>query len=226
MAFPGLHHEDPPRVQREGWSPRSARWPSGGGRPCLARRVGGHLYRLAVLALAFMFCWMPLPAQDDGPSEYALKAAMIHKFAGFVTWPAESFETSTSPVVLTVLGTDPFGSELEDMVQGPTASGRRIVVQRVRDERHLTTCHILFVASSEESRFKEILSRVNGRAVLTVSDTEGFCEQGGIVSFYREGKHIRFQINPTAAEREGIKISSQLLKLARIVKDIPPTEGR
>lgn len=169
--------------------------------------------------------WVPVVAQDDAPSEYAVKAAMISKFVNFINWPEQSFEAPSDPVILTVLGADPFGSDLEDMMQGVTVTGRRIVVQRVRDERHLTPCHILFVSGSEQERFKEIIQRFQGRGLLTVGDTAGFCEQGGVVNFYREGRHIRFQINPSAAVRERITISSQLLKLARIVNDDPTKEG-
>lgn len=178
-----------------------------------------------LIAVFLSMRWFTLTAQDNAPSEYAIKAAMIHKFAGFVRWPEDSFQTPSDPVILTVLGADPFGSELEDIMHGNTINGRRIVVQRVRDERHLTIGHILFISSSEQGRFHEILERLQGKALLTVSDTEGFCEQGGVVNFFRESKHIRFQINPSAAEREGIRISSQLLKLARIVRDSTPKEG-
>jgi hypothetical protein len=190
------------------------------------RIVGSSLLRCTFLAVSIMLgSGLPVLPQEGTPSEYAIKAAMIHKFAGFITWPNQSFQSPSDPVILTVLGSDPFGSQLEDMMQGNMLNGRRIVVQRVRDERHLTACHILFIAGSEQHRLPEILERIQGQALLTIGDSEGFCEHGGIVNFYREANHIRFQINPAAAERENIKISSQLLKLARIVKENPAIEG-
>jgi hypothetical protein len=176
-------------------------------RLCLVLLLGGVAWRA------------PVSAQESPPSEYALKAAFISKFVNFVTWPSNSLGAANEPLVLTVLGTDPFGATLEETMQNTTVHGRRIVVQRVRDEGNLATCHVLFVSASEEPRLPEILGRLRGQPLLTISETDQFCQQGGMINFIRTGRHVRFEINPQAAERAGLKISSQLLKLATIVKD-------
>ena len=116
-----------------------------------------------------------------------------------------------------VLGKDPFGPILDRTVQGKTVKGRPIVVKRWKQASEIQSCQVLFICSSEKSRLKDLLSKLKGAQVLTVSEMKGFTESGGQVGFFTEKNRIRFEINQTATEEVRLKVSSQLLKLARIV---------
>lgn len=153
-------------------------------------------------------------AQDSPPSEYRLKAAFLFNFAKFVEWPPEAFAEKTSPFILGVLGDNPFGNELEQTVAGKKVNDYPITVQTFRTAAEATNCHILFISNSEKKRLPEIIQRLHGTAVLTVSETERFIETGGMINFVSENNKIRFQINDEAAKAAGLKISSKLLSLA------------
>lgn len=159
-----------------------------------------------------------LPACADGGtvSEYQVKAAFLYNFAKFVQWPAEAFNSSSSPLILGVLGRDPFGTLLERTLEGKTAQGRSFVIRRASDLKGLGFCHILFIAASEKERLPQILKALQG-PVLSVSEVPRFAQQGGVVNFFLMEDQVRFEINVKKAEKLRIKINSQLLKLARIV---------
>ena len=154
------------------------------------------------------------PAAPAPPTEYEIKAAFLYKFASFVEWPNKSFSSSNSPIVIGVLGQDPFGSVLDRTIEGKTIDGRRFAVKRAAESADLKTCHILFISSSERTSIKKILSDVKGASVLTVGDVEGLVERGVIINFNVANNKVGFEINVNAAKRAGLKISSKLLKLA------------
>jgi hypothetical protein len=169
---------------------------------------------IAVLAL----CSAAGIAEAQSPTEYQVKAAFLYNFAKFVEWPARSFPAAGTPLTFCVVGEDPFGSDLEEITRGKTIDQRKLATRRVKKGRE-RECHILFVSPSEEARLGEILRDVKDASVLTVSDIAKFSRTGGIIGFIIEGNKIRFEINLDAAERAGLKISSRLLKLAKIVRD-------
>lgn len=150
-------------------------------------------------------------------SEYAVKAAFLYNFAKFVDWPADAFRGPRDPMVLCLLGEDPFGRELDQTVGGKTVLGRQLVVRRLATPAGLEECHILFVSSSEAPRFGQVLAAVGDRAVLTVGEGEAFGRAGGIISFVVRQSRVRFQIDRAAAARAGLDISSHLLELAETV---------
>lgn len=159
-------------------------------------------------------------AAQDRPrvtSEYAVKAAFLYNFARFVEWPASAFSGPRDPMTLCVLGEDPFGGELDQTVQGKSVLGRPIVVRRFARPAGLEECRILFVSSSERSRFDQVLAAVGDRAVLTVGEEEAFGRSGGMISFVVRQNRVRFQIDRGAAARAGLSIGSQLLELAEVV---------
>lgn len=161
-------------------------------------------------------------AADDPPrvtSEYAVKAAFLYNFARFVEWPAAAFRNPRDPMTLCVLGEDPFGSELDQTVDGKAVLGRQIVVRRFATPAGLEECRILFVSSSERPRFDQILAAVGNRAVLTVGEEEAFGRSGGIISFVVRQNRVRFQIDRGAASRAGLSIGSQLLEVAETVTE-------
>jgi hypothetical protein len=160
------------------------------------------------------------PAQADAVSEYQAKAAFIYNFTKFVQWPASSFSSPTSPLVIAVLGTDPFGSSLRDAVAGKSAEGHPLKVIRLEGTAtaDLTGCHLLFISSSEKERVGTILASLAGASVLTVADTERFAQKGGVIQFDQAGTKIQLVVNQTAAKKAKLTISSKLLQVAKILK--------
>jgi hypothetical protein len=148
--------------------------------------------------------------------EYLVKAACVYNFAKFVEWPSEAFSEGESSIVLSILGKDPFGVTLES-IRGKPVQSRKLEIRRVDKTEDLQRCHILFVSGSEKENLSEIFLKVSDWPVLTVSDMDGFAHRGGMVNFITIEKKIRFQINVPAAERNGLKISSKLLRLAKII---------
>jgi hypothetical protein len=149
-------------------------------------------------------------AQPAAP-EYDVKAAFLYNFTKFVEWPASTLPDDT--LRLCVLGEDPFGKTLQT-VAGEEVAGRKLIVLSTEKLSDPTGCQVLFISRSERERMPQILSSLRGVPVLTVGDTRGFLEQGGIINFTFEGSKVRFEINQESAERAGIKISSKLLRLA------------
>ena len=147
--------------------------------------------------------------------EYPIKAAFLYNFAKFVEWPAQSFPSSSDPVVVCVLGQNPFGPVLEDAVRGKTANNRPLVVRKVSDAQQARQCHILFVSSSERKRLPPLLEELKGACVLTVGEHEEFIPSGGIVNLKMDGERVRLEIDPEAATRARLRISSKLLSLAQ-----------
>ncbi len=154
-------------------------------------------------------------AQDTSASEYRVKAAFLYNFAKFVEWPVGA---PSGPIKIGILGKDPFGSTLDNTVKGKTANGRTLVIKRLKRTQDARSCHIVFVSESEKARITEILATIKGAPVLMVGDVERFAHRGGTVNFYLEQNKVRFEINVEAADKAGLKISSKLLSLARIVK--------
>jgi hypothetical protein len=152
--------------------------------------------------------------EDDAPTESEVKAAMIYNFAQFVEWPETNLKPSQSPFVIGVFGEDPIGMILDDTLKGETFQNRAVQVRHLLVPNDVKACDILFVSQSQKKRISEILEAIRGNSTLTVGDTEDFIPLGGMIAFKKEGNKIRFQINPEAATRSGLKISSRLLRLA------------
>jgi hypothetical protein len=147
------------------------------------------------------------------PSEYQVKAAFLYNFVKFVEWPATPGE-KVGPIVLCMLGKDPFGGALDRAVEGKKVEGRPLAIRPINDIAAARSCHVLFVSASEVGRISEITYAVRTWDVLTVSEIHGFSGRGGIITFLMDGQRVRFQINSEAAARAGLKISSKLLQLA------------
>jgi uncharacterized protein DUF4154 len=148
------------------------------------------------------------------PTEYEVKAAFLLNFARFVEWPPEKGQ---GPFVVAVLGEDPFGPALDRTFEGNGVGGRPSEVRRLPRLEDASRTQILFIGKSEERRLPAILAALRGTHVLTVSDIPGFAERGGMIGLRLEERRVRFDINPEPAAESGLKLSSQLLKLARIV---------
>ncbi len=152
-------------------------------------------------------------------NEYEIKTALLYKLAFFIDWPDDRFENEKSPIIVHILGDDPFGSSFEKTIGDNTVRGREIVLKRIQEIDRKDPCHILFISESEKERVDEILKQLQGAPILTVGDFEGFGEAGGCINFFQEKNTIRFEINVAAIKRAGLKIGSQVLelKLVRII---------
>jgi len=152
-------------------------------------------------------------------SDTQVKAAFLYNFAKFVEWPADAFPDSGAPIVIGVVGTDPFGGTLDKTTSGKTANGRPVEVRRFKLGQDLRGCHILFVGVSDRKQMAAVMLNLNQASVLTVGDMDTFNQEGGIIQFLLEGDKVRFEINTRAATRAQLKISSKLLSLAKSVKN-------
>lgn len=174
---------------------------------------------LLVCGVALAFLWpKPINAQQPVNREYQIKAVFLFNFTKFIEWPGSAFPPNSTTIRIGVLGKDPFGSTLDETVRGETIGNRQLVVKRSQRIEDLLDCHLIFISKSEKDRVPKILSDLGPRAVLTVSETAGFARQGGIINFYLEGNKVRFEINQITARRIGLKISSQLLSVGKIVE--------
>ena len=153
-------------------------------------------------------------------SEYLIKAGFIYNFAQLVQWPSAAFSQADSPIVIGILGTDPFGTSIDRVVENKKLDGRNVVVKRLRwnrDLKDLTQCNILFVSLSEREHISDLVNMVKWLPILTIGETPGFAARGGIINLTLEDNKVRFEVNIGAAKQANLNISSRLLALAKIV---------
>ena len=180
---------------------RAGRWWSAGG--------------FVFLALRAMAADSGVPASPS--AEYQVKAAFLFNFAQFAEWPARAFPGTRAPLVIGILGEDPFGAYLDELVKGEKVGERPLTVRRCRDPKDVAGCHILFISRSEADRLEQIMPPLKGQSVLTVSDADAFTRQGGLVRLVTDNGKIRLRINVEAAKACGLTISSKIIRPATIV---------
>jgi len=185
----------------------------------MARRLG-----ILILVAAMTLNLAPSADAQTGDasdsSEYLIKAGFIYNFAKFVEWPPTSFPQSDAPIVIGILGTDPFGSVLDRIVADKKIGSRGFVVRRYKwskDLKDLRECRILYVSSSEKAHTDEVLECVKWLPILTIGETPGFAERGGVIRFTVEDNRVRFEVSVDAAHNANLNISSRLLTLAKII---------
>jgi hypothetical protein len=188
MNFPPLHPGDSRRTLACGW-------------------------RLAVLLLLM---WTGL-ASAQVPREYQIKAVFLFNFAQFVEWPTNAFADKDAPLVVGILGADPFGPFLDDTVRNETARGHRLVVEHFQNVEEIKACHILYIGKSEAPKLDHTLAVLNNKPILTVSEIENAAYRGVMVRFITERNKIRLRINLEAARAADLAISSKLLRAAEVV---------
>ena len=180
-------------------------------RPAPARRA------FTTVLLAFGLLTAP-GARADASKEYDLKAVLLYHFTQFVEWPPTASPRPDAPIVIGILGRDPFGQVLDELVRQESREHRRIVVERYRGPDAIGNCQILFIDSSESRNLPRILAALKGRPVLTVGDSEDFAIRGGMIRFMKgPDDRISLRINLAAAKAGGLTISSRLLRVADIV---------
>jgi len=154
----------------------------------------------------------------QGVDEYTLKAAFLNKFVKLVSWPEERLAEKAA-LVIVVYGEDPFGKRLDETFSKRKEDERKVVVRRVTRLDDLDGAHVVFLPRTEIEQLDELLAVTKQTGTLLVGESEAFAARGGAINFYTEEDKVRFEINPESAKRQKLKISSDLLKLARIVKD-------
>jgi len=186
-----------------------------------------------LIAITFLLSTMALGSHAEGldssdSSEYLIKAGFIYNFAKLVEWPSSAFPQADSPIVIGILGDDPFGGTLDRIVTDKKINGRGFTVKRLRwgkDLKDLKDCNILFVSSSEKEHLDSVVDAMKWLPILTIGDAPGFARRGGIINFTLEDNKVRFEVNVEAAKHADLTISSRLLTLARIVPQVA-ADGR
>ncbi len=184
--------------------------------------------RVILVASCFAAAWLfaapfvltQSAAQTAAPTQDDVEAAYLYNFAKFVTWPT----TKSNVLNVCILGTDPFGATLDQIVAGEAIDGRHLAVLRLVDEHSVRSCAILFIGESESTHLERDLAAVAQLPILTVSDIPGFMENGGTIRFVLQENRVRFEVNLNAAQRSRIVLSSQLLKVATKVVGNPTGE--
>jgi hypothetical protein len=156
-------------------------------------------------------------AASQAVTQPALKAAFLFNFAKFVEWPAEA--TASSPLTLCVLDDAAVEDALGQLVNGGPVNGRTVVLAKGARNRALRGCHLLYIGDADPGRTAATVDEMKGAAILTVGDGEDFARGGGVIGLFIEDGRMRFAINSDAAQRAGLRLSSKLLSLAKIVKE-------
>jgi hypothetical protein len=178
------------------------------GRSAVRRR---HVIVATILTLAFASVFT-----SQVPSEYQVKAAFVLNFTKFVAWPSSAFDGPSAPLSICVLGEDPFGSDIDEVVEGEKVGGRPVTVERIRRTPVPRECRVLFISKSEKD-IPMVLGSL-GPAVLTVSDRDRFLQEGGMIAFVIENRRVRFDISQSAASRASLTMNALMLAVARSVQ--------
>jgi hypothetical protein len=163
------------------------------------------------ITAVFFFCSL---SRGDIPREYQIKAVFLFNFAQFTDWPPDVFAEPESPLVIGILGSDPFGTFLDQTVKGEIIKGRKLRVVRFKKVAEIETCHILYIGQSEGNRIERILETLRKKPVLTVADLDTSASKGVIIRFVSEHNRVRFQIDLEAAKEATLVLSSKLLRVA------------
>lgn len=174
--------------------------------------------RLLAFVVALAVTTGNVHAEGSLADEYPVKAAFLFNFAKFVEWPADVLKGPEDPISICVLGQNPFGGALEDVVHNKTVANRSFAIRQVLNGQQASKCQIVFVTASERKRFRSLLEELKGRSILTVGEADDFVANGGIINFKLKDARVRIEIDASAAERAKLHISSKLLSLAEITR--------
>lgn len=152
----------------------------------------------------------------DPKGEYALKAVFLYNFCRFIDWPKSAFDSANQPIVIGIIGEDPFGSLLKEAVLGEKSRGRAIQIEHYNKPDAIGRCHLLFVSHSESNRTEKILAAVNGKSVVTVGETDAFLDHGGMIALTADKNRVRLHINPSLLKAASLDVSSKLLRVADV----------
>ena len=174
-------------------------------------------WAIAVLALSLVVSPLNLLSQSSTTPEYRAKSKFLAHFPSFIEWPASVFPSPNAPFLICVYGDFSFGSSLAESTRAMDVSGHRLSLVWVRKASELTLCQILFISGGDSRRSAKALETVRGHSVLTVGETPDFLAAGGAVTFFFAEESLQFDINLEAVESAHLKMSSQMLAMARRV---------
>lgn len=174
------------------------------------------LKRAKIIAVAALLLMAPLRLGKASQSEYAIKAVFVYNFCRFIDWPDSAFASPNEPLIIGIIGDDPFGALLNEAVEGEKYHNRPIRIDHFRTPADVKRCHLLFVSHVGAGRLDPILAAVGGKSVLTVSETEDFLNRGGMITLTTEQNRVRLRINPAAIQAANLAVSSKLLRVAEI----------
>jgi hypothetical protein len=174
-----------------------------------------YLKKAFIAVMVYVLTAPALNAQKI--SEYQVEAAFMFNFTKFVEWPASAFNNSTEPFVVGIVGNDPFGQYLREIIAGEKVMEHNIIIERYRDLSAVGKCHMLFV--NLPGKTAEALNQLKDRSILTISDNENFAENGGMIQFYPENETIRLRTNVNAVKSANLNVSSKLLRIAKLYQE-------
>lgn len=183
--------------------------------------VNPFFHQLARICAAALVAGAPLLAYAEASKEYAVKAGCLGNFPRFIEWPTAAFASDAAPLRIGILGDDPFDGALKTITEEQKVQGRSIVIARAQTPAELKDCHLVFVSRGGKFKPEELAAAFAGTSTVTVGESPGFAARGGIINFYLRGANVAFEINLDAARAKGLKISAQMLSLARIVSSKP-----
>ena len=184
-------------------------------------RGHGLLLRRAIMTISWLLLAASHLLGQQKPTDYQVKAAYLYNFGRFVEWPAKDTTAKNDAFTVCVLGQDPFGSTLDATLRGETIGGKSIVAKRISSPQESVNCQILYLSAAEAGRLNKIMGDLDKEAVLTVSDMPRFSQRGGMIEFVLEGNRVRFEVNLSATQHAGLTLSSELLKVATVVRKTP-----
>jgi uncharacterized protein DUF4154 len=167
-----------------------------------------------VLLVVFLLVLNVLPANAQVSREYQIKAVFLYNFAQFTQWPDSAFSGEKSPIIIGIVGSDPFGPVLGETVHGESIQGHPVSIEHYAHSADIKTCHILFISQPEIRHCDEIVKAVKGKPVLTVADSDGSGCAAAIIRFAVENNKVHFRVNSEAARAADIDLSSKLLRVA------------
>lgn len=186
-----------------------------------SRRIARVSIRVKLAVLLLAVSMLSIPAQlawsAKETSESEIKIAYLYNFARYVEWPTSAFASDTAPITICVLGDTQFTNEAKGIIGDRTVGEHGVEVVTRPGVGQTGSCHILYIPESARDQHGEVISSLGSHSVFTVSESEGFAQQGGVANFIREDRKIRFEINRKAANKAGLKVSARLLRVAKVV---------
>lgn len=187
-----------------------------GARGPVARAVQASAGTWCVLCALLLLGGRDGSAQTGPAREYQVKAVFLFNFAQFVEWPRAAFAGASSPIVIGVLGENPFGAYLDETVRDEKVNNRPLEIQRYHRVDEIKTCHVLFITRSEANHVEQLLASLKDRSILVVGDSDDFVQRGGMIRLASAQNKLRLIINTDAAKAANLTISSKLLRAAEL----------
>ena len=215
VATSRRHPDSKPTLGWNGSAPlglTSYRVPTGSPRPT---RGSVRFSCSSLLVCLLLLLAAPTARAQTTAPENQIKAACLAKFSQYLEWPATAFTNADQPILIGILGADPFGPEFDERLRAFKTTGRPVQARRLRRVEDAPGCHLVYISASENGNLKTLLAALRGQPIFTAGDHEDFLNLGGALRFWRHGDQIAFQISPDALRAAQIKAHPRLLLLSR-----------